>query len=167
MLEEAVAELRGEPIVHDVDPEMTLDVEQYLPDDYIDDVGLRLSFYKRFSNAADEASVDDLATEMEDRFGPPPPPALAFVRAMSLRPDLRAYRVLGLEASTRRVAFHLKDDTPLDPRKAMVLVGKPGSPWKLTPDMKLTKRIDVEREGDTIDRVREVLRELRPLLKDV
>jgi transcription-repair coupling factor (superfamily II helicase) len=84
---------------------------------------------------------------------------------MSLRPALRAFRILGVEASDRRVAFHLKDDTPLDPEKAMGLVATPGSPWRLTPDMKLTRRIDDEPGGDAIDRVRETLRAMRGLLK--
>ena len=41
-------------------PDKTL-VEHYLPDDYIEDVGLRLSFYKRLASAEDEQEVVDLA----------------------------------------------------------------------------------------------------------
>jgi len=166
MLQEAVAELKGEPVVHDVDPELTLDVEHYLPDDFIEDVGLRLSFYKRLGGAMDEGEVDELAQEMEDRFGPPPRPALQLVRAMRLRPALRDLRVLGCEASPSRVAFHLREDTPLDPAKVMRLVGQRRSPWKLTPDMKLVLRFDPDRPGDSIDRIEEMIEEVQPLRRD-
>lgn len=165
MLEQAVAELRGEPVVHDVDPELTLDVEHFLPEDYIDDVGLRLSFYKRFAGAPDEQAIEDLAAEMEDRFGPPPDAARQLVRVMNLRPSLRDYRVLGCEASQRRVTLHLREDTPLDPSRIMGLVAQPSSRWKLTPDMKLTRSFDPEREGDAVDRVAELLRALSQLRK--
>ncbi|MFW6067155.1 MAG: transcription-repair coupling factor [Myxococcota bacterium] len=163
MLEDAVAQLKGEPVVHDVDPELNLDVEHYLPDDYIEDVGLRLSFYKRFATAEDEEAVDELGAEMEDRFGRPPPQARQFVRAMHLKPALRELRALGCDATSRRVTLHLKEDTPLEPARVMELVGRPRSGWKLTPDMKLTRRFDADDGSDAVDRVHEVLRELEPL----
>jgi transcription-repair coupling factor (superfamily II helicase) len=160
MLEDAVAQLRGDPVVHEVDTELNLDVEHFLPEDYIDDVGLRLSFYKRFASAPDATTVNDLAEEMEDRFGTPPPPARQLVRAMHLKPGLRELQVLGCEASAQRVTLHLKEDTPLDPARVMALVGQPRSPWKLRPDMRLTHRFEGTEEGDAIDRVQQVLREL-------
>ena len=167
MLEEAVANLRGEEVTQEIDPELTLDVEHYLPDDYIEDVGLRLSFYKRFATASDEDSIQDLAEEMEDRFGPPPRPAMTLVRAMRLRPMLRQYRALGCEATPTRVSLHLREDTPLDPSKIIPLVSEPRSPWKLTPDMRLTRRFDADDEGDPIDRVRALFGMLRPLQKGI
>lgn len=163
MLQEAVAELRGEPAIHDVDTELTLDLEHYLPDDYVEDVGLRLSLYKRLGAAMDEEEVTEIASEMEDRFGPAPIPAQQLVRAMRLRPALRRLRVLGCEANPRRVAFHLRQDTPLDPAKIMGLVARPSSPWKLTPDMKLVHRCDPDAAGDSINRIEETLAAVQPL----
>ncbi|MFK7990981.1 MAG: transcription-repair coupling factor [Sandaracinaceae bacterium] len=165
MLQDAVAELRGEPRVHDVDPELTLDIEHYLPDDYIEDVGLRLSFYKRLASAEDEQEVTDLAAEMEDRFGPAPKPAVALVRAMRLKPPLRELRVLGCEASPTRVTLHLREDTPLDPAQIMGLVAKRPSPWKLSPDMKLTRRFDGDAGTDSLEQVDDVLAALWDLRK--
>ena len=168
MLAEAVAELRGEPVVSDVDPELTIEVEHYLPDDYIEDVGLRLSFYRRFAMAEDEQGIDALAIEMEDRFGPPPEQAREFVRVMALRPELRALRALGCEANGGRVTLHLRQDTPLDPAKLMPLISKRGSGWKLTADRKLTRHYDEQGHGPTepVQRVHQLFQELRPLRRD-
>ncbi|MGB5223306.1 MAG: transcription-repair coupling factor [Polyangiales bacterium] len=163
MLGEAVSELRGEHVQHDVDTELSIELEHYLPEDYIDDIGLRLSLYRRFATAADEQAVDDLASEMEERFGPPPPPARAFVRVMSLKPPLRELCALGCEADANRVALHLREDTPLDPAKLMPLVAASGAGWSLSPDMKLTRRYRDEDAGDAVDRVRTLLRELQSL----
>jgi transcription-repair coupling factor (superfamily II helicase) len=164
MLEEAVAELRGEPIVHEVDPELTLDLEHFLPDDYVSDVGLRLSFYKRFASAEDEDSIADIASEMEDRFGPPPTAALSFVRAMGLKPALRALCALGCEATASRVTLHLQNDCPLPPAELVTLVAK-NRAYQLTPDLRLTRRFSADDAGDAVDRVRIVLNELRNLQK--
>ena len=114
--------------------------------------------------SADDASdVVEIAAELEDRFGPPPPAAMTFVRAMRLKPELRAYRALGCEATRERVTLHLREDSPLDPARVMAKVAMRNSPWKLTPDMKLTRRFPAELAGEALDRVEQLLRELAEL----
>ena len=163
MLSEAVSELRGEPVQPEVDPELSIDLEHFLPEDYIDDIGLRLAMYRRFATAPDEQAIGDLAGEMEERFGPPPPPARDFVRVMSLKPGLRELRALGCESDLRRVTLHLREDTPLDPRKLMPLVATPRAGWSLSPDMKLMRRFRDDESGDPVDRVRSLLAELETM----
>jgi transcription-repair coupling factor (superfamily II helicase) len=162
MLDEAVRELQGDAAahVHEVDPELSFDVEAYLPDDYVSDVGVRLGLYKRFAQAIDEEQVADLAAEMEDRFGPPPTEASRFVRVMQLKCELRGLRALGCEATRDRVTLHLRSDTPLDPQKLAVVVAKKHSPWKLTPDMRLTRRYDAGVHADGLESAEKLMGEL-------
>jgi transcription-repair coupling factor (superfamily II helicase) len=162
MLREAVAELRGEEVVHEVDPELTFDVTAFLPDDYVGDVGVRLALYKRFAGAVDEAMVDELAEELEDRFGPPPEDAARFVRLMRLKTELRRLRVLGCEATAQQVKLHLREDTPLDPGKLRNLIVNGGGLWRATPDMRLV-RLFKEPGGDGLARAEQMLAELAKL----
>ena len=85
---------------------------------------------------------------------------------MRLKPALRAFEVLGCEASRGRVALHLREDTPLDPAKVMRLVQRRGSGWKLSPNMLLTRRFDPDAPGDSLDRIEDVLAELEELRRD-
>ncbi len=147
MLDEAVHEMRGEPAVHDVDPDLSFDVTALLPEDYVAETGVRLSLYKRLASADDEGHVAELAAEMEDRFGTPPPEARSLIRLMTLKTELRRLRVLGCEASARSVTLHLRKDTPLDPKKVTNLVAQPKSRYRLTPDMRLTRRFDGDADG--------------------
>jgi len=147
MLEDTVNELRGEEVVHEVDPELSSDVSALLPEDYVSDVGVRLSLYKRLAGAVDEAHVGEMAEEMENRFGPPPEDARRLVQLMSLKTELRRLRVLGCEAHARSVTLHLREDTPLDPSRITELVRAARSPYRLTPDMRLTRRFDGELNG--------------------
>jgi transcription-repair coupling factor (superfamily II helicase) len=141
MLEEAAAEARGETVVPAIDPELSFDVEALLPDAYVPDVGVRLSLYKRLAEAADEHEVRQLSEEMEDRFGQPPPAARRYVHLMRLKTELRTLRVLGCEASAKAVTLHLRDDTPIDPSRLLPMLGKGKLPLKLTPDMRLVRRV--------------------------
>ena len=149
MLEEAVAELRGQPVVPGIDPELGFDEPSFLPQEYIEDVGVRLSLYKRLASARDAEEVQDLAAEMEDRFGPAPAPARILVRVMALKSRLRPLRALAIEANKDRVVIHLKDDSPIDAAKVMELCAAKRSPWKLTPDMKLSRRFEGGTDGVT------------------
>jgi transcription-repair coupling factor (superfamily II helicase) len=167
MLEEAVHELRGEPVVHEVEPELSFDVEALLPEEYIADVGVRLSLYKRLASAEGEQEVSDLATEMEDRFGPPPAEAKKLVHLMQIKTELRKLRVLGCEASARSVTLHLREDTPVDPAKLTQLVTKKGSPYRVTPDMRVTRKM-TEHDAviDGLGATDKMLVELSHCLKD-
>ncbi|APR87999.1 Transcription-repair coupling factor [Minicystis rosea] len=167
MLDEAVHELRGEPVVHDVDPELSFDADALLPEDYIADVGVRLSLYKRLASASSAEDVQDLATEMEDRFGPPPPEARRFVHLMRLKTELRRLKVLGCEATAKSVTLHLRDDTPLDPAKLTKLLGGKASAYKLSPDMRLTRRSrEAEAFTSGLEAADKLLSELVGCLKD-
>jgi len=163
MLEEAVHELRGEEIVHEVDPELSFDVVALLPETYVPDVGVRLQLYKRLASAIDEQHVADIAEEMENRFGAPPNEAKRLVELMSLKTELRRLRVLGCEASARQITLHLREDTPLDPKKITDLIRAPKSPYRLSPDMRLTCRCDGTKNA--IDNASAVMSDLSKCLK--
>jgi transcription-repair coupling factor (superfamily II helicase) len=161
MLEEAVAEIRGEPVVPAIEPELTFDEPSFLPSEYIDDVGVRLSLYKRLASARDEDEVADLAAEMEDRFGPAPSPARLLVRVMAIKTRLRKLRALGIEASRERVVLHLQKDSPVDGDGIIALCAGKKSPYRLTPDLRLTRRYG---ENDGIANAEKLLAELAPLV---
>jgi transcription-repair coupling factor (superfamily II helicase) len=161
MLDEAVHEMRGEEVAHDVDTELSFDVEALLPEDYVTDVGVRLSLYKRLASAIDEGHVTEISAEMEDRFGAPPEEARRLVKLMTLKTELRRLRALGCEANARLVTLHLRDDTPLDPAKITALIRKSSGAWKLTPDMRLSRRFGSG--GDGIANAEAALAELANL----
>jgi transcription-repair coupling factor (superfamily II helicase) len=163
MLEEAVHEMKGEEVVHDVEPELSFDVEALLPEDYVTDVGVRLSLYKRLASATDEGHVSEIAAEMEDRFGPPPEDARRLVKLMALKTELRRLRALGCEANGRVVTLHLREDTPLDPAKITALIKKTHGAWKLTPDMRLSRRFE---DGDGLGNAEATLADLASCMKD-
>jgi transcription-repair coupling factor (superfamily II helicase) len=122
---------------------------------------VRLSLYKRFASAGSDDEVTELAQETENRFGPPPLEARRFVELMRIKVELRRLAVLGCEATGKSVTLHLRDDTPLDPTKVRELVGKKRSPYRLSPDGRLTRRLlDTEAAADGLVLASRMLDEL-------
>jgi len=61
MMEEAMAEMRGEEISHETDTLINMRASAFIPEDYIADASLRLAAYKEFSSVSDETQLKDLA----------------------------------------------------------------------------------------------------------
>jgi transcription-repair coupling factor (superfamily II helicase) len=160
ILEEAVAELRGQPIRTEHDPDISVDVPAFLPDDYIPDTGQRLEFYRRLAQAVDEDGVRAIAAELEDRYGRLPEEAQLLCEVMVDKTLVRRMGARGYELGPGRLVLSLGADPRLEPARIMRLVQHKGSRWKLTPDMHLhyafTEKERAERMATARARIREV-----------
>jgi len=121
LLEEAVAELKGETPESRAEPRLLTDWSAYLPDDYVPDEHEKLALYRRLAETRDLDGLDTLTLEMLDRFGQLPEPAVALF-------ELRRLRVLGAAAGAEamRVFHEVAEMTmrqPLPPPRIRALVG--------------------------------------------
>jgi transcription-repair coupling factor (superfamily II helicase) len=164
ILEEAVAELRGEPIKRDLDPEITVDVPAFLPDDYLPDTGQRLDFYRRLAQAGGEDDVRAVLDELVDRYGPLPDEAVLLGEVMIDKTLVRELGAQAYELSAARVVVTLGESTRLEPAKVLKLVQSKGSRWKLSPDMRLAYAFTDAEKAARLPTARARLGELVKLL---
>ena len=75
MLKEAIEELKGEiKEEKSIEPQIELDVDAYLPSNYIQDSMQKIEMYKKFASAKTLQQIFDLEEELVDRFGDIPQP---------------------------------------------------------------------------------------------
>jgi transcription-repair coupling factor (superfamily II helicase) len=79
--------------------ELRLGLDLQLPESYIAEAALRLSFYKRLAACDSEDALTELLEEMADRYGPAPPQVEALAEAQRVR---MAARLAGVASVTRR-----------------------------------------------------------------
>jgi transcription-repair coupling factor (superfamily II helicase) len=163
ILEEAVAELKGEPIKSEHDPEITVDVPAYIPDDYVPDTGQRLEFYRRLAQARDEDDVRATLAELADRYGPLPDEAQLLGEVMVDKTIVRALGALAYELAPTRLVLSFAPDAGLDVAKVTKLVSARGSRFKLTPDMRLAYNFDDREKLDRMPAARARLQQLNAL----
>lgn len=108
MLEQAVRELRGEPIQEPVNTQIDLQVDIRIPQAYVPEMGQRLRLYKQVASASDERRLQELAEEMVDRYGPLPQSVQNLLEYARLRRHAGAMRVLSI--SKQREMVHIKFD---------------------------------------------------------
>jgi transcription-repair coupling factor (superfamily II helicase) len=83
------AQPKHDPLADPISPAVALDLPlpARIPEDYVVETGLRLQLYRRLAGLTDIEAVEYMASEMADRFGPPPPEVdnlLAVVRVKIL-----------------------------------------------------------------------------------
>jgi transcription-repair coupling factor (superfamily II helicase) len=128
MLEAAVAELKGEPIHSEVDPELLIEMPGFIPDDYVPDPGQRLELYKRLSAVVDDDELKSVMNEIADRYGPLPGDVVLLGELMGIKAIARKLGVLALEISSSRVAIAFAPDD------ARLTNAVSGSGWRRLPD---------------------------------
>ena len=69
LLEQAVRDASGESPPPDVEPILSLGIPAILPEDYLPDVGERLTLYKRLAQSISDQELESLREETLDRFG--------------------------------------------------------------------------------------------------
>ena len=124
LLEEAVAELKGEATAQAAEPRLLTDWPAFLPDEYVADEHEKLDLYRRLADARDLDALDELTLEMIDRFGQLPPPAVALVELRRLRLMGRASGLESLRVFQGVVELVLVH--PLKPPQIRGLVGSLG-----------------------------------------
>jgi len=74
LLREAVDLLKGEATPAAKEAVVELPVDAYIPEEYVTDEEARVELYRRLVVAGRAGALDELSSEMEDRFGEPPVP---------------------------------------------------------------------------------------------
>jgi transcription-repair coupling factor (superfamily II helicase) len=87
MVNEVVAELKGEPLREPAEIKLDLPLDAHLPKDYVPREDLRLEAYRRLAAVTTQAEVDDIRNEWQDRYGPVPPAAAALLDVARLRAE--------------------------------------------------------------------------------
>ncbi len=106
LLQESVAELRGQPLPEERELRIDLPVRAFVPPGWVAQEALRLDLYRRIASAGDHETLARVRAETVDRFGRLPEEVEALFAVASLRVTCRA---LGVEeVSTYREQIRIK-----------------------------------------------------------
>ncbi len=120
LLENAVRALRRLPPQLSLDVEINLPINAYLPQEYVGDMRAKIDLYRRLSRLTSFEQLDDLRRELEDRFGPPPPPVLGMLQLAELRIEATVWQVNAIYLEEQFMVFRYAD------RGRMELLAKRG-----------------------------------------
>jgi len=122
MLEEAVRKAKGMPPEIMLEPVIELPLAALLPDAYIGDGKQKINLYKKIAAVRNEADVDDLLDEMQDRYGDLPAEAANLLAVARLRCLARAAGIASVVRQQDRVILKYAPAAGIDGEKLWYLV---------------------------------------------
>ncbi|MEE9316248.1 MAG: transcription-repair coupling factor [bacterium] len=121
LLEEAVNSEKGIKIERERPVEIDLQVDAYIPMDYIPDPAQRINIYRKFASCSDSQSLEKIREELEDRYGDIPLSCLTLFELVELR---QLAKRLGIEKISERdseVEVEFSPQTQVPPDKFIEL----------------------------------------------
>ena len=145
MLEDAVAELKeaGEQAPdRGWSPSINVGAAVLIPEDYVPDLNLRLSLYRRLSDAEKMEDREALAAELIDRFGPLPDEAQQLLRIVGIKANCRTACIERIDIGPKGAVLTLRNNTFPNPMGLVGLIQKNQAFWKIRPDQKIVVKGD-------------------------
>ncbi len=109
LLEEAVATLKGEEIQRPPEIRLEVDLELYIPDDYIGIREQKVEVYQKLAGAARLEEVEHLRDNITDRFGRPPETVSGLFDAAAVRISAAANQIEKMTMTGGRVELTFKE----------------------------------------------------------
>jgi transcription-repair coupling factor (superfamily II helicase) len=159
MLERAVREMKGETAPDEAETQLNLGLNIRIPGDYIPEENQRLQMYKRVARVETESQLGDVGAELEDRYGPPPPPVRNLLDYASLKLLCMRVGVNAIDRKRETVTFKFRQNAAVDPeRLARFVSAQRGA--QFTPDGMLKFALKATAAEDVLRALRTVLEQL-------
>jgi transcription-repair coupling factor (superfamily II helicase) len=140
MLEEAVLSIKeGREDVGERQwsPQINVGASVLIPEEYVPDLTVRLSLYRRLAELAEDNEREAFAAEMIDRFGPLPTEADQLIAVAGLKALCRQASIAKLDAGPKGAVLTFREAGFPDPLALVRLVQSRPLDFKMRPDGKL------------------------------
>jgi len=137
LIEQTIAELKGEVWEEEVFPEINTDLPVFIPHNYIEESDVRLDIYRRLSTIKEEFELKEMIREIGDRFGPPPIEVLNLISVIKIKVGLKKIGSIRLDLKDGSMIFSFSKDTRLSTPKLVDLVANHPKDFSFLSDQKL------------------------------
>jgi transcription-repair coupling factor (superfamily II helicase) len=166
MLEEAIINLKAgivEPVADRWSPQITIGMPVLIPEDYVSDLPVRLSLYRRLADLDTEEEIENFAAELRDRFGKLPDEVRYLFKVATIKAYCRTANVEKVDAGPKGAVITFRDNKFAHPDRLVSFIRKHGQAAKVRPDMKVVFFQDWETPEERLAGTTEILRQLATL----
>jgi transcription-repair coupling factor (superfamily II helicase) len=170
MLEEAIQNLKtGMTEAVDDDrwsPQITIGMPVLIPEDYVADLAVRLSLYRRLADLDTDDEIDNFAAELRDRFGPLPDEVRYLFKVASIKAYCRRANVEKVDTGPKGAVISFRDNKFAQPDRLVYFIRQHGQAARVRPDMKVVFFQNWETPEERLIGTTEIMRQLANLAED-
>ncbi|CAN5282303.1 transcription-repair coupling factor [soil metagenome] len=166
MLEEAILSLKAgisEPVADRWSPQITLGMPVLIPEDYVQDLSIRLSLYRRLADLDTDDEIENFGAELRDRFGPLPDEVRYLFQIAAVKAYCRRANIEKVDAGPKGAVITFRDNSFAHPDKLMFFISRHGKAAKVRPDMKVVFFQEWETVDERVEGTTTILRDLANL----
>ena len=160
LMESAVNELKGEPVIQALEPEINVPMSAFLPEEYIPDIDQRLAAYRRLARMNELREIADFKSEMLDRFGPLPEAAANLLLKIMLRVQCIRAGASRLDLVGQQLTLGFSSAHQRRPEALVEMVLGHGDRFRVSPDQLLRVRLLATGGADLLAEAKQVLRQI-------
>ncbi|MBU1189180.1 MAG: transcription-repair coupling factor [Gammaproteobacteria bacterium] len=167
MLEQAVAALRAgeepdlsQPMLRTGTVELHLPA--FIPDDYLPDVPMRLTLYKRISMASDNEALRQLQIELIDRFGLLPQATKNLIAISNLKLQAKQLGLARIDFGPGGGWIDFSEQPRIDSAKLIAKVQYQADEFKLQGQQRLSLKALLDDDQQRLLYIRQLLQDLKP-----
>ncbi|MEE8329943.1 MAG: transcription-repair coupling factor [Thermodesulfovibrionia bacterium] len=160
MLEQAVAELKGEKVAPKIEPVLDLRITAIISENYIENPDLRLSIYRKIASAKNRGNLGELIEELKDRFGAPPEETSRLIEIMELKLMAKKLAVTNIQNISGRIKVLFAPETEVTLQKILSIYKNRSKYLKFLPEC----GIEIDLRGKPWN---EVYRELKVIMEEI
>ena len=130
LLKRAIDSLKKNKPISFHETKMEFPFDARLPETYIDAASVRMEIYYRLGEASTASEIDELFSEIQDRFGPPPPPVLWLYHMNKIRAFASSRHFTSLKFGSLSFTTERKKGSEIE-KRTILLPKKTQSPEAL------------------------------------
>ncbi|HKY17562.1 MAG TPA: transcription-repair coupling factor [Rhizomicrobium sp.] len=166
MLEEAVSGLKegGDAETEDQwSPTINLGASVLIPEDYVADLNVRMSLYRRLAGIETGTDIDRFAAELIDRFGPLPDEVKHLFEIVTIKQLAKAAGVEKIDAGPKGGTIAFRGNSFANPLKLIQFINQHSGTMKVRPDQKIVVSRDWPTPEDRLNGAKALLGQLAKL----
>jgi transcription-repair coupling factor (superfamily II helicase) len=167
-LKNAVADANNEvkdDVENDFSVQIKLGISLLIPENYMSDLSLRMSFYKKIMMIKTDEDQENLTNELTDRFGKIPPEVVNLMEISKLKWACKKVGVEKLEAISEGILISFKDNKFKAPEQLMQMIFSSKNQIKLHLGQKVLHLKDTKSVANKISSAFEAVAKLSSLIK--
>ena len=160
LIEHAVSELKGRPVVERLEPEINIELSSLIPETYVTDIDQRLSAYRRLAKMTETSEISEFREELADRYGPLPPEVTNLLLKIALKVLAIKSGIKRLDLTGNHLALHFSEVHQKNPFAVIHMVEQDPHRFRFTPENVLKAELAGAGLNSLLVETRNILKEI-------